>query len=163
MIHMLIVDRVKEEAELLHREARRQAAYLTEDRWEIRRIGEWQKEETAVLDIAYLDVTTKQGLSAAEQVRKNWKSAYMVLIISKELSPLKYLRPTIMAASVLLRPFQKAQAEESIREAISFLPSEKSDEEVFILSDRDGKVRLPCRDIDYQRRGTFSGGTYACR
>ncbi len=149
MIHMLIVDKMKAETELLRKEARRQAALLTEERWEIRQMAEWQREEAAVLDIAYLDVTSEQGLTAAEQVRKNWKSVYMVLIISEKLSPLKYLRPTILAASVLLRPFQKEQAEESIREAISFLPSEKNDEEVFILADRDGKIRLPCRDILY--------------
>lgn len=149
MIHMLIVDREKTEAELLQKEAHRQAALLTDDRWEIRQMEEWQGEGEAILDIAYLDVTSEQGLSTAEQVRKNWKSVYMVLIISEKLSPLKYLRPTIMAASVLLRPFQKAQAGESIREAISFLPSGKTDKEVLILADRDGKVRLYCRDILY--------------
>lgn len=150
MIHMLIVDREQSEAELLQEEARRQAALLTDDRWEIRRMEKWQTDEAAVLDIAYLDVTSQQGLQAAEQVRRIWKSVYMVLIISADLSPLCYLRPTIMAASVLLRPFQKRQAEESIREAISFLPSEKTDKkEVFILADKDGKVRLPYRDILY--------------
>lgn len=149
MIHMLIVDRERAEAEILQKEAHRQAALLTEERWEITQIEEWKEDGAAIMDIAYLDVTSEQGLSAAVQVRKNWKSVYMVLIISEKLSPLKYLRPTIMAASVLLRPFQKVQVEESLREAISFLPSGKSDGEVFILADRDGKVRLNCRDILY--------------
>lgn len=101
-------------------------------------------------DIAYLEVFSEQGLSAAEQVRRAWKNVYMVLIVSGSLSPLKYLRPTIMAASLLLRPFQKEQAKESIREAISFLPSGKEGEEdVLVIADRDGKLRLSCRDILY--------------
>lgn len=150
MIHMLILDKQRSEAELLQREARRQAALLTEERWEIYWQQEWKEEETAVLDIAYLDVTSEQGLSAAEKVRRIWKSVYMVLIVSESLSPLKYLRPTIMASSVLLRPFQKAEAEESIREAITFLPSEEGAEEaVFIIADRDGKVRIPYNNILY--------------
>lgn len=150
MIHMLILDRRQGEAELLEKEARRLAALLTDDRWEIRRMREWKKENAQTMDIAYLDVTCEEGLTAAQQVRSIWKSVYMVLIISGELSPLQYLKPTIMAASVLLRPFREAQAEESIREAIAFLPSEKAGgDEVFIIADRDGKVRLPYKNILY--------------
>lgn len=151
MIRMLILDGQQAEAQLLQKEARRQAAVLTDDRWEIKWMQEWKAEEDAdFMDIAYLEISSEQSLSAAEQVRRAWNNVYMVLIVSGNLSPLKYLRPTIMAASLLLRPFQKGQAEESIREAISFLPSEQTGgEDVFIIADRDGKLRLSCRDILY--------------
>ncbi|MBS6395824.1 MAG: LytTR family transcriptional regulator DNA-binding domain-containing protein [Clostridiales bacterium] len=150
MIRMLILNGKRGEAELITAEARRQAALLTDERWEIRWMTKWQETGTASPDIAYLDVTTREGLTAAERVRSLWKSVYMVLIISEELSPLLYLRPAIMAASVLLRPFQEVQAKESIREAIRYLPTGKEEEdEVFVIADREGKVRLPLRNILY--------------
>lgn len=150
MICMLILDREKKEAELLEAEAHRQGALLTDDRWEVRRLESWRPEGGNILDIAYLEVTSDEGVQAAEQVRSRWRNVYMVLIVSEGLSPLKYLRPTIMAASVLLRPFGKTQAEESLREAISFLPSGKTEkEEVFVIADRDGRVRLSFGNILY--------------
>lgn len=150
MICMLILDREKEEADLLESEAHRQGAVLTEERWTVQRMERWRPEGGDILDIAYLDVTSDEGVLAAEQVRGRWKNVYMVLIVSEKLSPLKYLRPTIMAASVLLRPFGKQQAEESLREAISFLPSGKTDgEEVFVIADRDGKIRISFGSILY--------------
>lgn len=150
MIRMLIFDRRQEEVQLLQEEAHRQAAFLTDDRWEILQWLRGWEEETSTLDIVYLDVTSGEGLSAAEKARLLWKNVYMVLIISRELSPLQYLRPTILAASVLLRPLERAKVRESIREAIAYLPSSKEDtEEVLIIADRDGKVRLPYPDILY--------------
>lgn len=147
---MLILDRLQKEAELLEQEAHRQGAILTEDRWEVKRLEKWKADSGDVMDIAYLDATSEEGIAAAEQVRSRWKNVYMVLIVSGELSPLKYLRPTIMAASVLLRPFGKRQAAESLREAVSYLPSGKTGaEEVFVIADRDGKVRLPFGNILY--------------
>ena len=150
MIGMLILDQEKKEADLLESEAHRQGALLTDERWQIWKMENFGQEGGEILDIAYLDVTSAEGILAAEQVRSRWKNVYMVLIISGEISPLKYLRPTIMAASVLLRPFGRQQAEESLREAIAFLPSGKTDrEEAFVIADRDGKVRLPLDRILY--------------
>lgn len=150
MICMLILDGQKKEAMLLEEEAHRQAALLTEEHWEILRMASWEPDEQPVMDIAYLDVTTEVGIRTAEQIRSRWKSIYMVLIVSEHLSPLAYLRPTIMAASVLLRPFKKEQAEQSIREAISYLPSEREGSDaVFVIADREGKLRLPYANILY--------------
>ena len=43
-----------------------------------------------------------------------------------------------------------SEAEESLREAISFLPSGKTDgEEVFVIADRDGKIRISFGSILY--------------
>ncbi len=150
MIFMLILDRKKKEGLLLEQEAHRQAAFLTEERWEILRAEDWEPDSIQGMDIAYLDVTSEEGIQTAEQIRGRWKNVYMVLIISEKLSPLSYLRPTIMAASVLLRPFQEQQAKESIREAIAYLPMENSEEdEIFVIADREGKLRLPLGNILY--------------
>lgn len=152
MIHMLIVDGQADELWLIQREAHEQAALLTDERWEIHgtlHLEMQEIREKEVLDIAYLDVTDAQGLAAAMAVRKWWKNVYMVLIVSESLSPVQYLRPSIMAASVLLRPVEQMQAAESIREAIHWLPGKADDEDVFVFADRDGKLRIPYGQILY--------------
>ena len=152
MIHMLIVDGQEDELQLIQREAHEQAALLTDERWEIRGTLhlEVQKiSEKEAMDIAYLDVTDARGLEAAMAVRKWWKNVYMVLIVSEKLSPVQYLRPSIMAASVLLRPVEQMQAAENIREAIHWLPGKADDGDVFVFADRDGKLRIPYRQILY--------------
>lgn len=152
MIHMLIVDGQADELWLIQREAHEQAALLTDERWEIHgtlHLEMQEIREKEVLDIAYLDVTDAQGLESAMTVRKWWKNVYMVLIVSENLSPVQYLRPSIMAASVLLRPVEQMQAAESIREAIHWLPGKATDGDVFVFADRDGKLRIPYRQILY--------------
>ena len=152
MIHMLIVDGQADELWLIQREAHEQAALLTDERWEIHgtlHLEMQEIREKEVLDIAYLDVTDARGLEAAMAVRKWWKNVYMVLIVSEKLSPVQYLRPSIMAASVLLRPVEQMQAAESIREAIHWLPGKVDDEDVFVFADRDGKLRIPYGQILY--------------
>ena len=152
MIHMLIVDGQADELWLIQREAHEQAALLTDERWEIRGMLHLEVQEISeseVLDIVYLDVTDAQGLATAMTVRKWWKNVYMVLIVSESLSPVQYLRPSIMAASVLLRPVEQMQAAESIREAIHWLPGKADDEDVFVFADRDGKLRIPYGQILY--------------
>lgn len=153
MIRMLIVDPKPKEREALHREAKEQAALLTEEDWKIWVRDTWndrEKKEGEWLDIAYLDVTGQDGIRMAEQIRKACSSVFMVLIVSQKLSPLYYLKPSVMAASILMRPFSTKMAKDSIREAISWLPlSDTEQKDVFIIAGRDGKVRIPYQKILY--------------
>lgn len=153
MIHMLIVTPKKEEAAAIVREAKEQAALMTQDRWEIRtkdRLDAEEERQKGLLDIAYMDAAMQNGIKMAEQIRTAYRNVYLVLIVSAQQSPVSYLKPSVMAASVLLRPLEAGQVRENIREAIRWLPDqEEAKEEMLIIAERDGKLRIPFRRILY--------------
>lgn len=153
MIRMLIADFCKEEAALLHREAKEQAALLTGDEWQIRIAESWEKaDEMAgkLLNIAYMDATANGGIAAAERIRKNHRNVYMVLIVSEEISPLCYLKPSVMTASILQRPLTPKAVRENLRETMLwFAMSENNMEDVFVIAKSDGKLRIPYQKILY--------------
>lgn len=153
MIHMLIVAHKREERELLYHQIKEQAALLTDEKWDISVHEDWTEEQAVgqnLLDIAYLDVTAENGIQRAELVREQCKNVFMVLMVSRQMSPMCYLKPSVMAASILMRPFSEEVVKANIREAISWLPvTEANKDEMFIIADRDGKIRIPYRKILY--------------
>lgn len=137
---------------MLVREAKNQAAFLTQDRWEIStKIGTGEKEICdGLLDIAYLDAAEQDGIQTAERIRAAHRNAYLVLIVSEMQSPISYLKPSVMAASVLLRPLEERTVAENIREAIRWLPDRGgAEDEMLIIADREGKIRIPFQKILY--------------
>lgn len=151
MMRMLIVDEREGEAGILYAQARQQAALMTEETWEIGIEKGWrEKEGESAWDIVYLDVTGEKGIETAERLRKRHRDTYLVLIISEKLSPIQYLKPSILAASVLMRPLIQKTVHDSIREAIFWSTvSEKGSKEVFVISGREGKIRIPYERILY--------------
>lgn len=153
MIRMLIVTPKKEDSRLLYQEAKEQAALLTQDNWEIRVENTYETAMEGIsglLDIVYMEITLQNGIRAVEKLRKDFRNVYLVLIVSAQLSPLYYLKPSVMPASILIQPLEKKRVRENIREAISWLSSSGDEaEEMFIIAERDGKVRIPFRKILY--------------
>lgn len=151
MIRMLIVDEKTEETDMLCTSAKQQAALMTEEEWRIEVIKDREAEEKqGPWDIAFLDITGEKGIETAEKLRKRYRDVYLVLIVSQEQSPLLYLKPTILAASVLMRPFIQDTVQNSIREAIFWISMlDRRQKDIFIISGREGKIRIPYGRILY--------------
>lgn len=64
-----------------------------------------------------------------------------------------YIRPSIMAAGILLRPLAKAQAEPVLREIVDAAAARIRERllkhEVFVFSTREGTIRVPYAQILY--------------
>lgn len=147
MIAMLIADNPETERKKLLYELKWQAAKLTEDEWKwvecgsAKRLDELMRKDIK-FDLMCLDLTmqtTEQVLVTAEKLREALPIAHMILIANTAISPVKYMRPSIGAQSLLLKPLDddsmREVLEESIRSYISKFRN-KSEEQYFVVETR---------------------------
>lgn len=151
---ILICSKEEEERMQLKEVSKEFIAYTSDERLEIESLENSHQLsayllEKPVLDAAYLDVTIEGGILAAEEVRKENNAAALLIIADETISPIKYMKPTIMAASLLLRPITKGQADTAVKEILSLVFHKEEAEEVFLINNREGKVRIPYDRICY--------------
>lgn len=77
--------------------------------------------ESLEVDLSCIDVVAERGIEAAEEVRKENNRAHLIVIADLSLSPVQYLKPSIMASSLLLRPITPELVQKNLHEVISRL------------------------------------------
>lgn len=101
-------------------------------------------------DFSCLDIRGDNSLRAAEAVRKKFPQAALLLIVDQSVSPMKYIKPSIMASSLILRPFTEITMKETLQEFVgSCIKEEDGDEEVYVLEGKSGIIRIPYKSIYY--------------
>ena len=139
MIAMLISDRSANERSAIVKTAKDMAARYTDDYWkwiECSSLKELQKlvaEETSA-NLYCLDITMDGSVECASVIRKQAPSSYLILIADTSISPIVYMRPSIRAESLMLRPLTWGQIRQVLQESVSSYAEkflEKKDEGVF--------------------------------
>lgn len=104
-------------------------------------------DDLPILDLACVDLTLRGGIDSAKQVRSLNMNTFILVIADADVSPMDYISPDIMAASLLLRPFNSTQLKDTFSKTVKtyFKRYHKTDvkEEVFVVESRDGKQLLP--------------------
>lgn len=100
-------------------------------------------------DVVCADITIFQGIEQVEELRKKYPKAAVILIADMTISPVTYMKPTILAAALLLKPLQKPMVEKVIEEVFQCYIQTKVDEEVFVVETREEKQRIPYSQILY--------------
>ena len=99
-----------------------------------------------VIDISCIDVVVDTGIEIAEKIRSNNKHTYIILLADNTISPMMYIKPTIMAASLMMRPLTlesvKTAFLQAVREYIREHRNQGSNEN-FVIDNRDGKQFIP--------------------
>ena len=72
-----------------------------------------------VVDFACLDISKEKNTEDAESLRKENDSAFIMLIADSAMSPMEYLKPSVMPGALLLRPFSAQQMQETLNAAIT--------------------------------------------
>lgn len=157
MVSMLIVCGKQQEAEGIRTQIREFAGLFSEEKWEYHLCQNTEQlkeylEKIPEINLACMDLDVKDGIHYARQIRKENRQAFLILIANPEMSPMSYMRPDIMAESLLLRPLKKEVMSEVIREAVSefskrFLKTDK--EESFVVQGREGRWVLEYDRILY--------------
>lgn len=157
------------EALLLEKEIRDEAAFRTNEQVVIKRIAdkkEYDKflEHKEIIDFIYIDVAMRDGIQMAECLRESFPSTNIIVIANLEMSPVQYLKPSIMAAALLLRPLQKAALQQTIHQLFEHFVNKVDEEKVFLIETRDEKQRIPYTDILYfeAREKKIYACTYGC-
>ncbi len=156
MIVMLISETNEKEASALYRVAKDKAAIYTEEKWDwiycnsIEKLNEQLEAETPV-DMYCLDITMKNAIEVIIKLRKNTPDAYMILIAEPRISPLVYMRPSIHAESLMLRPLSMNQIQSVLDEAVSQMADrlQQGTENTFTVECRGEKSRFYYHQIAY--------------
>lgn len=108
-------------------------------------------EEESEADICCVDVTPEGAIRAAEVARQRLRRTRLLLLASMDISPMTYLRPNIGASSLLLRPFDKAQAKIIITELLEDIVHERVESRhlYYTYETKQGKNLIPYDDILY--------------
>ena len=155
MISMLIYDRMKKELDKLRESAGNQAAYLGDEYWDImlaqtREEAAVYEEKTPLLNAACMDITGEGGISYIEEFRRKYRELSLLLIADTSISPMSYVRPGIMASSLLLRPCEDEEIDRVMREFLeAYLEHFETGQRGFVIETREGKRHIPFDKIYY--------------
>lgn len=159
MINSVTYDRKKEEATGLNSILKELAAILTEEQWNyelLHTVTAFKEyvEDKPLMDLLLFDVSEDSDIDELISVRNDYRQSHVMLLADMNVSPMRYMKPSISAQSLLLRPFAREQAEESLKEFVANYITEtygdKRDESAaFLVETRDGKVSIPYDQIYY--------------
>ena len=154
MIVMAVADMPERERKMIVASARSRAAYYTDDYWKYLESGSSEgmkkiAEETDRLDLACVDLTLKGSLPTAEAVRREHDGSYIILIADESISPVKYIRPSIQAESLMMKPLDKHQIDRAMNEAVGncIKRLEIPDKEKYFVAETRGNKEM----INYDR------------
>lgn len=154
MISVLLYSHIKKEISAFVKHGREAVGKISDDDWNFR--GYCEKEllyrfliECPLIDISCVDVSAGDGLTLAENLRKDNSGMYMILVADLSVSPTAYIRPSIMAGSLLMRPVSVEGIKRVFTEAaLSYIKSlERGSGDVLIIENRDGRQPVPYSSI----------------
>lgn len=91
------------------------------------------------------------GETAVRIVRDSNPDALIVIIVESSVSPLQYVRPSIIASGLLLRPFSQEQVFVMLKEVVDEVWAKEREKltrnDVFTFSTREGTIRVPYSKI----------------
>lgn len=153
MIDVLMHNQSRRELEQLEHAARSMAARISEDEWNWSLFTQTEQtmqflEKQLNLDFICLDITAKQGIPLAEAARAGSAQALIVLVAEAAISPMEYLKPSIMPGGLLLRPYSRQQLQDVLREAfIRMYRVQETEQEHMFRAELKNGIRL----IPYSR------------
>ena len=157
MITMLMYSRVKNELRLLKDVGFEVSCRLSEDDWDFQTFDDIDEvsallEKNPVLDLALMEVGDASGVRLCEQMRRRSAALYLILLTDLSVSPATYIKPTVMASSLILRPLTREGVTGVLTEAVRELMRRRSgqdSEDVFVVDNRDGKRLIPLSQISF--------------
>ena len=104
------------------------------------------------IELACIDITVPKALELAELFRSENRASYIILIASLKISPVIYMRPSIRADSLILKPFQEQQVKATILEAFREILKKYENpetENVFVIDNQDGRIPIEYSSIHF--------------
>lgn len=155
MVSLMTYDKDSRELEILRTLSKDLAASLSEDYWNIEQVAALDKlqtilEDRPLMDMLMYDVTSKEAIGCLMDIRKNYKETLLMIIADLATSPMEYMKPGIMASSLLLRPWTKEQAREVMKDffqAYIEKCSQADDKNMFVIEAKEGNLHIPYEQI----------------
>ena len=156
MVSMMVYDPRAEELELMKRLIRQAAAVLTEEKWQMEFFAAREQvasflKDRPLLDLACYDVSYKGSIDDLERIRRDYQKLQLLIIADASMSPMEYIRPTILASSLLIRPISQEQAKEQLMELVEQFRDQTpyGQAESLVIETREGRTYVPLVQIYY--------------
>ena len=157
MITMLIYAHAKEELKLLKDTGFEVSCKLSEDDWSFETFSNREKvnlllEKNPLLDLALVEITGEAEVGLCERMRRMSPALYLILLTDSSVSPMTYIKPSVMAASLILRPISPRSVTAVFAESFgAILQSRASTDrkDVFVVDSREGRQLIPLSQISF--------------
>lgn len=156
MIAGLIYDKNKSELDCVRAEIKEAIALSSEEDSRIEVCMSKQElqeylEKTDLENFSCVDIASDGTVSTAEQIRRKYPDTAILLIVDAKQPPNTYIKPSVMASSLLIRPATPEMVRQTIREFISSSLDGKSNAsgEEYLLETKAGIIRIPYSAIYY--------------
>ncbi len=156
MISMLLYAERQQEVNAFCRLGRELAGTLSDEDWRFSGFSDRQKllsflGENPLIDLCCLEITDSGSVEAAERLRRSNKEMFIILLADAAVPPTLYIRPSVMAGSLLLRPLSSDSVRRVFSEAFGeYLKKLSSgDGDAFVIDSRDGRQLVPYGRISY--------------
>lgn len=155
MVSLLMYDKEQKELEMLRALSKDLAAALSEDSWNIGQASTPEMLEafladSPLMDMLLYDVTPAAAVDRLLGIRRNYQETLLLVIADMSTSPMEYMKPGILASSLLLRPWTKEQAGEVLREFFQAhieRYSRAGDKNVYVIEAKEGNLYIPYEQI----------------
>lgn len=154
---MVISNESEKERQYIVHYSKDLAGRFTGERWKMIQCSSGREfkevvEDRIPADLACVDITMEGALDMVKELRGAAPKAYIILIASPKISPLRYMRPTVGAESLMLKPLNESQIREVLTEAIRTYADRfyKPDEnKVFVVESGGGRSLIEYGRICY--------------
>ena len=154
MISVAAYGKYPKELQAIEKVSKLEAAKKTDSKWgfyafgNIKELKEFLNKQE-LTDILCYDITEKNAIEELIGIRREHRQPLVVLIVSNEISPLSYMKPSIMAASVMFRPLDAGQIKAIFGEIFETMATSSADdnENIIMIHQREGNIRLPLNKI----------------
>lgn len=148
----------KENLSLLEKGLVDAIASKTEDDWTV--ISENNLNKYALsfaqakegVDISCFDVTSNCAVDTLKKLRQEDKEAMLVVVSDESVSPLTYMKPSIMPSSLLLKPLTRDSVSKCMEDLLNVFyvnNSQKRNDGRYCVETKDEKVYVPFDKIIY--------------
>jgi DNA-binding LytR/AlgR family response regulator len=154
---MLICSGDEQEIKCINFTSKELAAYLSDEKWNFETFHDTKQlipflNQTLSHNLICFDITLQDSITIIEEIRRKNRGAYIALIADSSISPMQYMKPSIMAASLMLRPLKAIDVRERLEELFTTFFKETNrviSSETFVYENRDGTIRIPYDRVRY--------------
>ena len=130
---------------------------ISEQKWNLHLSGSMASlkacmENVKNSDLLVFDITKPEALYELEQIRQVCRDTFLLIIANTDLSPMSYMKPSIKASSLLLRPIKDIDMQKVLKEFLVDFIEEKevSDSENIFKIETKGELQyIPYHEIYY--------------